>query len=167
MNPGEHKQSLLTMATCPNPSMSAAQETAWIREQREIASRVDVLPDMWKQTSSSSSSTATSQPYCLVSPESAVSGTNMFFGGVDISFPEDDDDLAVAVYTIVDAANSSLEVVYACSEFFALTVPYVSSFLVFREIDPLVRLIEQQQKVKPELTPRAILCDGEVFARSV
>ena len=43
------------------------------------------------------------------------------------------DDLAVAVYTIVDAADDGMNVVYTDSEYFAFTV---------REINPLVRLID-------------------------
>ena len=52
------------------------------------------------------------------------------------------DDLAVAVYTIVDAADDGMNVVYTDSEYFAFTVPYVSSLFAFREINPLVRLID-------------------------
>ena len=151
--------------------MNAEREAAWIREQREIATLVEILPDaaVWQlhpPSTASTSECSSSKPYRLVSTARCAidsTSTNTLYGGVDISFPENENDLAVAVYTIVDAADADggMNVVYTNSEFFALTVPYVSSFLAFREIGPLVRLIDQQRKLRPDVTPRMILCDGE------
>ena len=147
--------------------MSAERKAAWIREQREIAALVEILPNVvWPHhPTQASTSESSSKQFGLVSTARAMDSTNTFFGGVDISFPEDDEDLAVAVYTIVDAADDCMKVVYTDSEYFALTVPYVSSFLAFREIAPLVRLIDQQRNLRPEVTPRTILCDGECLLR--
>lgn len=154
--------------------MNAEREAAWIREQLEIATLVEILPDadgVWQHAATTTATASTSEsewssskPYRLVSTASAaIDSPNTLYGGVDVSFPEIDNDMAVAVYTIVDAADADggMNVVYTDSEYFALTVPYVSSFLAFREIDPLVRLIDQQRKIRPEVTPRTILCDGE------
>jgi len=124
-------------------------------------SQVEILPDLWTEGSPLDDAVVTSastERFSLVSTISALDSTNTYYGGVDTSFPENEDDPAIAVYTILNASDHS--VVYTGSELFSLTVPYVSSFLAFREIDPLVRLVEQQRKVKPEVTPRAILCDG-------
>ena len=65
------------------------------------------------------------------------------YGGVDVSFLGEnnkndgaaDEEIAVAVYVIM----REREIVYRSYEYFSISVPYVSSFLSFREIDPLVR----------------------------
>jgi deoxyinosine 3'endonuclease (endonuclease V) len=81
-----------------------------------------------------------------------------FFGGVDVSFPETETDQSVATYVIID--RTSFQIVYQDCTYFDLTVPYVSSFLSFREIGPIENLIQKQMKERPELTPSVILVDG-------
>ena len=95
---------------------------------------------------------------------------NYYFGGVDIGWPNppicnnngivQEDPLAVAVYVIVDART--MEVVYKENEWISMAEipPYVSTYLSFREIDPLEKLVYQQTVQRPELTPSAILVDG-------
>ena len=121
---------------------------AWRQEQHLIASQVIIKDDPHVHDEHHRfrclSSTAHSSP-CL-------------YGGVDVSFPESDEDLAVAVYVVVDEAT--FQVVHCDHEYFSLEMPYVSSYLSFREIDPLERLVQKQLKEKPDLTPRAILVDG-------
>ena len=84
------------------------------------------------------------------------------YGGVDVSFaPQNNDDeacrnKAVAVYVVMKGTD----IVYKDWEFFDLEVPYISSYLAFREIEPLERLVKRQLKDKPEFTPEAILVDG-------
>ncbi len=46
---------------------------------------------------------------------------------------------------------------------FALTIPYVSLYLSFQEIDPLVRLVKKQIDNKPELIPCAISVERGLF----
>jgi hypothetical protein len=53
-----------------------------------------------------------------------------------------------------------MDVVYVDSEYFRLRVPYIPGFLAFREIDPILNLVEKQLRDRPDLTPRAILVDG-------
>lgn len=79
------------------------------------------------------------------------------YGGVDVSFPDNENNQSVAVYVIM---NDKGECVYRDHVYFDLTVPYVSSYLAFREIDPLQRLVEKQLKDRPDVTPRVILVDG-------
>mmetsp|Transcript_19527 Transcript_19527/g.40187 ORF Transcript_19527/g.40187 Transcript_19527/m.40187 type:complete len:479 (-) Transcript_19527:125-1561(-) len=100
--------------------------------------------------------------------------TQYYYGGVDVSFPnpnkkegnasiQETEQLfnteSVAVYVILDVRT--MQVVYRDHEWYdASRIPYVSTFLAFREIDPLERLIRKQLETCPEKTPAAILVDG-------
>jgi len=88
------------------------------------------------------------------------SHTEKLYGGVDVSFAPQNDksygNKAVAVYVVVKGTT----IVYQDWELFELKVPYISSYLAFREIDPLERLVKRQLKDRPEVTPEAILVDG-------
>ena len=77
-----------------------------------------------------------------------------YFGGVDVSFPNNESDPSVAVYVIL---NGSGTIVYRDYEYFHLTIPYVSSYLSYREIDPLERLVNKQRKEQNKFTPCVIL----------
>ena len=91
-----------------------------------------------------------------------------YFGGVDVGFPNpppssnrnDENPMAVATYVIIDART--MEVVYRDHEWIPMSElpPYVSTFLAFREIQFLERLVRKQMSFRPELTPFAILVDG-------
>lgn len=78
-------------------------------------------------------------------------------GGVDISFGKGN--AAVAVYVVVEENT----VVYQDSLSFELSQPYVSSYLAFREIDPLEKLIARQKLNRPDITPEVIMVDGNGF----
>jgi deoxyinosine 3'endonuclease (endonuclease V) len=80
------------------------------------------------------------------------------YGGVDVSFPVNDDDEAVAVYVVID--QRTMKVVYESHEYFTLDIPYIPGFLAFREIAPLQRLVLEQIEKYPNFTPKAILVDG-------
>jgi deoxyinosine 3'endonuclease (endonuclease V) len=82
------------------------------------------------------------------------------YGGVDVSFPSNgnSDEPSVAVYVIVD--RRTMEVVYEDHEYFTLTIPYIPTYLAFREIAPYETLVHRQVERRPELTPQAILVDG-------
>jgi deoxyinosine 3'endonuclease (endonuclease V) len=111
----------------------------WRAEQEEIAKQVIALPD--------------AEPYSQYQ-SIPVDTNNKLFGGVDISFGENES--AVAVYVIM----KNNEIVHQDHVFFQLSVPYVSSYLAFREIEPLVTLVKRQIERYPELTPIVILVDG-------
>ena len=113
----------------------------WRAEQEDIANQVISLPD---------GPAACSSNYQWL----PIDIDDKLFGGMDISFG--DNDSAVAVYVIM----KNNEIVYQDHLFFHVTVPYVSSYLAFREIEPLVKLVKRQVKTHPEFTPHAILVDG-------
>lgn len=110
----------------------------WRAEQQDIANQVIALPD---------------EPYSNYQ-SFTIDINNKLFGGVDISFGENKS--AVAVYVVM----KNNEIIYKDHVFFQLTVPYVSSFLAFREIEPLVTLVKRQKENYHEFTPIAILVDG-------
>jgi hypothetical protein len=88
----------------------------------------------------------------------SFSSTPEYYGGVDVSFPIHDDDAelpAVAVYVIID--KRTMNVIYRDHEFFRLDIPYIPTYLAFREIRPLERLVHKQVRNRPSVTPRAIL----------
>mmetsp|Transcript_16920 Transcript_16920/g.40969 ORF Transcript_16920/g.40969 Transcript_16920/m.40969 type:complete len:449 (+) Transcript_16920:52-1398(+) len=95
------------------------------------------------------------------------------FGGVDVSFKQQSQhhpqqqlnqqqqrhpEKSVAVYVVID--SRTMDVVYRDYEYFELTVPYIPTFLAFREIDPIERLVNKQKRTNPDVTPHAILVDG-------
>ena len=90
--------------------------------------------------------------------DAAVERKGVYYGAVDVSFPADETQPAVAVYVILDYPSGTL--VYHKVEYFVPDVPYRPSYLAFREVDPLVRLVRTQRQQRPDLTPRALLVDG-------
>lgn len=125
---------------------------AWIQEQLDVASQVVVLPDPVPHIKL--------QECARIHAISLndIHTPNHFYGGVDVSFPTDEKDPAVAVYVILDAQSGKL--VYQDYQYFDLQVPYIPSFLAFREIEPLQRLVEKQKQQRPDLQPAVILVDG-------
>ena len=137
----------------------------WLKEQLAIAHQVVVPPDDWTDDGV----IAQDENHRLVSlatrrhdkqreNTSSAALNSQYYGGVDVSFPRDGADPSVAVYVVMD--RTTMQVVYQDYEYFDLTMPYIPSFLAFREIEPLQRLIEKQMASAPELTPGAILVDG-------
>jgi len=84
-------------------------------------------------------------------------GNFLYLGGVDISFIVGDDVTACACYVVI---NNNLEVVYKATKMVEMTAPYIPGFLAFREAKFLTDLVEEQMKQKPEVTPSALLVDG-------
>lgn len=129
----------------------------WTEEQVAIAKQVVLSTDDWTERVVSES-----ERHRLVSLPSIKDNETkhqpQYYGGVDVSFPAHESDPSVAVYVVVDAVT--MKVVYQDSEYFHLTMLYIPSFLAFREIDPIVRLVEKQRQVAPAVTPTAILVDG-------
>ncbi|CAO3639966.1 unnamed protein product [Mucor fragilis] len=81
-----------------------------------------------------------------------------YVGGVDLSFPLGDDENAVACLVVMRMPD--LQIVY--KEFLQtkLHLPYISGYLAFREVEPLMELIQQLKTHQPELYPQVILVDG-------
>ena len=133
------------------------QKEEWTKEQLSIASQVVIIPDPPYRGCRFQSIPLLPLDTSSIDKDSS-SNPPLYYGGVDVSFPCDDKDPSVAVYVIVE--YPTCRVVYQDFEYFTLTMPYIPSFLAFREIDPLERLIAKQRTLQPELTPKAILVDG-------
>lgn len=138
-------------------SSQCQHRSLWLEEQTSIASQVVVLPDVPLKVIA----VATYELFALVPARSLLppvsASKSPLFGGVDVSFPEDPTKPSVAVYVILD---SSGQVVYQDHEWFSLTVPYIPTFLAFRELEPLQRLVCKQLQHHPEVTPACLLVDG-------
>ncbi len=103
---------------------------------------------------------------------------SILVGGVDVSFPTDESEESIAVYAILEfkfnsidkdddrekipttAADVQSRVVYRSHKFFFPDVPYIPSYLAFRETNPLCELISSQIDTQPLLKPDVIMVDG-------
>lgn len=85
--------------------------------------------------------------------------------GMDISASKFNPDVAVVALVICDIKNN-LNVIYEKFEFVTMTQPYVPGFLAFREVDHLLKLIDEVKINVPELTPQLILIDGNGILHS-
>lgn len=157
----------------------AAQKEIWNLEQEVIAALVRVEPDPPVDTS-----VIANDNFHLVRDNHkdifSFSTSPELYGGVDVSFSvaveqddadddansgtpqneqqEAEDEQAVAVYVVVD--RRTMKVVYHDHLFFDLHIPYIPTYLAFREIAPLEELVQRQIQCRPEMTPNAILVDG-------
>lgn len=118
----------------------------WREKQYEIASKSKVLDD--DQTAMRNC------PNTVEFSHLPQTIQDKLIGGVDVSFG--DGDSAIAVYVI----TRNYQVLYTDTLLYNISQPYVSSYLAFREIEPLQKLVERQKLNKPELTPEVILVDG-------
>lgn len=163
------------MATIPNELDQLLE--SWRDEQYRIASEVIIKDDndddddgenehfKYLLPTNYNYNSTRPEPSTLSSTTTTTStstSTDSYYGGVDVSFPDHDDNHttnapSVAVYVIMDHSGM---VVYRAHEYVHLNVPYVSSYLSFREITPLERLVKQQRADLPALTPSIILVDG-------
>uniref|UniRef100_A0A7S2ECW9 Endonuclease V n=1 Tax=Trieres chinensis TaxID=1514140 RepID=A0A7S2ECW9_TRICV len=141
----------MATAAAANPQTTELEAllASWREEQHRVSSQVAILDD----PPTTGANVMFGAQYKIVSNDG---NDGRLYGGVDVSFPENEGDPSVAVYVVV----SDGEIVYEASETFQLKVPYISSYLSFREIEPLERLVKKQMKERPEFTPRAILVDG-------
>jgi deoxyinosine 3'endonuclease (endonuclease V) len=153
------------MSCIPGENKSHSQIDDWIVQQIDIAAKVVIIPDELDFSVQKEKLTENNRfkPWQFKDSLS-YSDDSVYFGGVDVSFPDDDNEQAVAVYVIVDIRTMS--VVYESHAFFTLTIPYIPSFLAFREIEPLDQLVRNQVLQQPDLTPRAILVDGNGILHS-
>jgi deoxyinosine 3'endonuclease (endonuclease V) len=152
--------------------------SSWNEEQHHIASRVVVPPD----TSTTSSVIIESDGrdggrFRLMHPPPPPSSTTtttnddakngtLLVGGVDVHYhDEGDHNMAVAVYVILRYdidARTPPRVVHRSHKWYRPTVPYVPSYLAYRELDPLIELINDHHVdgSNLELVPSVIFVDG-------
>jgi deoxyinosine 3'endonuclease (endonuclease V) len=149
-----------------------SRKELWNVEQSVVAGLVQVEPDPPIDTS-----VIDENPFFQFIQDDQLNDIYSFsagpeyYGGVDVSFPTTShqgqsagdaidtmNHPAVAVYVIID--KWTMKTVYQDHEFFMLDVPYISTYLAFREIQPLQNLVHRQVQCRPDLTPRAILVDG-------
>ncbi|KAF7722218.1 hypothetical protein EC973_003538 [Apophysomyces ossiformis] len=81
-----------------------------------------------------------------------------YIGGVDLSFPQNDHEHAVACLVVL--SYPMLEVVYVDYLEITLHLPYIPGFLAFREVDPLLELLNRMKQDRPEIYPQILLVDG-------
>jgi deoxyinosine 3'endonuclease (endonuclease V) len=129
----------------------------WEKEQIKVASQVVIHPDPPSLEQEQIHNTK----YKIIPTRnnSDVFHTglsSLYIGGVDVSFPKSDN-LACAVYTILKNRHS---IIYTDTIQYNVQIPYVSSYLSFREIEPLKLLVQKQKELHPNLTPHVILVDG-------
>lgn len=122
------------------------QREIWLEEQIKIAEQVQVLTDEHV------SEERFSQLSLLFDKEKCL-----YVGGVDVSYSSITN-VAVAVYVILQTPR--LDIVYMDSEYFEVDQPYIPSFLAFRELPPLVRLLRKQLTLQPSFQPCVVLVDG-------
>ncbi|KAF9913786.1 hypothetical protein BX616_009587 [Lobosporangium transversale] len=81
-----------------------------------------------------------------------------YIGGVDLSFIVGNNEDAIA--SLIVLSYPELEVVYEDHAKVKLTLPYIAGYLAFREVEPLLSLIQTLRSNHPELVPQIILVDG-------
>jgi deoxyinosine 3'endonuclease (endonuclease V) len=85
-------------------------------------------------------------------------------GGMDISASKNNPDVAVVALVVCDAEN--FDVLYEKYEFVTMTQPYVPGFLAFREVEHLIKLINDLKGSQNALLPQVILTDGNGILHS-
>ncbi|KAG0206601.1 hypothetical protein BGX28_001990 [Mortierella sp. GBA30] len=126
-----------------------AQKEAWAKEQVILKQNL-ILRD---EHSSWSLTLKPDETHHLES----VQGLQ-YIGGVDLSFIVGNDEDAIA--SLVVLSYPKLKVVYERHAKVKLTLPYIAGYLAFREVQPLVELIEQLRRECPEFEPQVIMVDG-------
>jgi deoxyinosine 3'endonuclease (endonuclease V) len=165
--------------------MNGAQTTAgWVQEQLEVARKVIVRPNAESKLTTTAVCGCDNNkpsnrfvPILVNQPMNDVANSKCYYGGVDVSFPlshdeeekekeeKHDNDIiesrnkeAVAVYVVLE--YPTMNIVYTAHQYYPVTVPYIPSFLAFREIEPIASLIQTQLFQHPHCTPSVILVDG-------
>ncbi|KAG0238797.1 hypothetical protein BGW41_008008 [Actinomortierella wolfii] len=81
-----------------------------------------------------------------------------YIGGVDLSFIVGNKEDAIA--SLVVLSYPELRVIYEDHIKVKLTLPYIAGYLAFREVEPLLSLIDRLKTKRPEMIPQVILVDG-------
>ncbi|KAF8926840.1 endonuclease V-domain-containing protein [Dissophora ornata] len=126
------------------------QKEEWAKEQLLLKTNLvleDNHPD-WSVTLKSGDDT-----YHLESAEGLK-----YIGGVDLSFIVGNKEDAIA--SLIILSYPDLQVVYENHSKVKLTLPYIAGYLAFREVEPLLDLIDILRISRPELEPQVILVDG-------
>ncbi|CAG8527344.1 9745_t:CDS:2 [Diversispora eburnea] len=125
-----------------NPSQ--AQKDIWAREQSELKLKLIEVDDL-SFTSHEKDGKIEFQGLCYI-------------GGVDVSFLENNNQEAVASLVVLE--YPSLEVIYEDFKMIKLKLPYIAGYLAFREVDPLLELLDLLKQNKPFIYPQIIFVDG-------
>ncbi|KAG5182445.1 endonuclease V-domain-containing protein [Tribonema minus] len=81
-----------------------------------------------------------------------------YVGGVDISFTKNSSDNACA--SLVVLSFPELIVVHQLHARVTMTLPYISGFLAFREVEHIAALVERLRAERPDLLPDVVFVDG-------
>jgi len=81
-----------------------------------------------------------------------------YIGGVDISFVKESETDACACLVVLSWPDC--QIITTKMEMVKLTEPYIPSFLAFREVTFLIKLINELKAEKPEILPQVIFVDG-------
>lgn len=81
-----------------------------------------------------------------------------YVGGLDISFSPSNDSCACVCLVVYDTKQKSI--VYKHSSLHTVDIPYIPTYLGFREIDPYMNEIHHLIEHAPELKPQILLVDG-------
>ncbi|KAF9288752.1 hypothetical protein BGZ68_010680 [Mortierella alpina] len=81
-----------------------------------------------------------------------------YIGGVDLSFIVGNNEDAIA--TLVILSYPDFKVVYEDHAKVKLTLPYIAGYLAFREVQPLLDLIDTMRRERIEVEPQVIFVDG-------
>ncbi|RHZ61727.1 hypothetical protein Glove_346g34 [Diversispora epigaea] len=125
-----------------NPSQ--AQKDIWARKQSELKLKLIEVDDL-SFTSHEKDGTIEFQGL-------------RYIGGVDVSFLENNDQEAVASLVVLE--YPSLEVIYEDFKMIKLKLPYIAGYLAFREVDPLLELLDLLKQNNPFIYPQIIFVDG-------
>ena len=81
--------------------------------------------------------------------------------GIDISYFDDDTSRAYVALVVMQFNNSKMSTVYSHASFIPnITVPYIPSYLAFREIEHYVNEFKLLKENHPEFLPEVLLVDG-------
>ena len=84
-----------------------------------------------------------------------------YIGGLDVTFVEEDEpDAAFGIGALVVVDRENLALVYSDCYETKCSIPYVSGYLGFRELEFSRILIQRLQQNRPELVPQIFLVDG-------
>ncbi|GES99960.1 endonuclease V [Rhizophagus clarus] len=128
-----------------NPSISQMEE--WARVQTELKSKLIETDDL-KFTKTIKEDNG----------EQIVEFDELsYIGGVDLSFENNEED---AIASLIILKYPSLEVIYENFSAVKLSLPYIAGFLAFREVTPLLDLLQILKKTNPDIFPQVIIVDG-------
>lgn len=137
------------------PSLSSDEQNkkkCWIQEQERLSQRL-VESDMFKWAWGPAS-----LKHMIDSNEGVLSKPLRYIGGVDISFVKESATEACASLVVLEFP--SLNVVYESYARIHISLPYISGFLAFREVGPLLELVNKLRLDKPGLVPDIVMVDG-------